>query len=267
MKNKALWISVTVFVLLAVIFAFTDWQISQTLYDPESGWAHFLEGYGQLPGSFLGFLSGSILLRTYRVEKNTKSILGVIGLFLLTAFAGLGFFGDAFGLQTGAEVNFAVVIGVAILTLILGQVILRRFPLETVSQYKNAAKVGLTLMFVAGFVTVWAIKIPWGRWTYRDILDAGNTALFTPWYLPQGNNGHNSFISGHTALSFVVIGFILFLKKGSNARNILLPVLLLWGIVGALSRVVIGAHFASDTLFGAGQTLLWFWFLKNKFVK
>jgi membrane-associated phospholipid phosphatase len=44
-------------------------------------------------------------------------------------------------------------------------------------------------------------------------------------------------------------------------------VLLLWGVIGALSRVVIGAHFASDTLFGAGQTLLWFWFLKNKFVK
>ena len=149
----------------------------------------------------------------------------------------------------------------------LGQKSISLWSLETVSQYKNAAKVGLTLMFVAGFVTVWAIKIPWGRWTYRDILDAGNTALFTPWYLPQGNNGHHSFISGHTALSFVVIGFILFLKKGSNARNILLPVLLLWGIVGALSRVVIGAHFASDTLFGAGQTLLWFWFLKNKFVQ
>lgn len=267
MKNKALWISVTVFVLLAVIFAFTDWQISQALYNPESGRAHFLEGYGQLPGSFLGFISGSILLRTYRTEKNAKSILGVIGLFLATAFAGLGFFGDAFGAQTGAELNIPLILGVALAALILVQVILRHFPLETVSQYKNAAKVGLMLMFVAGFVTVWAIKIPWGRWTYRDILDAGNTALFTPWYLPQGSNGHHSFISGHTALSFVAMGYILFLKKGSNTRNILLPVLLLWGIVGALSRVVIGAHFASDTLFGAGQTLLWFWLLKNKFVK
>ena len=64
MKNKTLWISIAVFALLAVIFAFTDWQISQALYNPESGWAHFLEGYGQLPGSLLGFISGSILLRT-----------------------------------------------------------------------------------------------------------------------------------------------------------------------------------------------------------
>ena len=267
MKNKTLWISIAVFALLAVIFAFTDWQISQALYNPESGWAHFLEGYGQLPGSLLGFISGSILLRTYRTEKNAKSILGIIGLSLLTALAGLSFFGDAFGAQTGADLNIALILGSAIVTLILMQVLLRRFPLETVARYKNAAKVGLALMFLAGFVTVWAIKIPWGRWTYRDILEAGNPALFTPWYLPQGSNGHHSFISGHTSLSFVVIGYIPFLKKGSSARHIVLAVLLLWGLTGAISRIVMGAHFASDTLFGAGQTLLWFWFLKNKFVK
>lgn len=265
MKNKGLWISVAIFALLALIFAFTDWQISQVLYNPKAAWAHFLEAYGQLPGSLLGFISGSILLRTYRTEKNAKSILGVIGLFILTAFAGLGFFADMFGAQTGAKLNIPLILGIALVVLILLQVILRRFSLKTVSQYKNAAKVGLTMMFVAGFLTVWAIKIPWGRWTYRDILEAGNTALFTPWYLPQGNNGHHSFISGHTALSFVVIGYILFLKKGSSARHIVLAVLVLWGIVGAFSRVVIGAHFASDTLFGAGETLLWFWFLRNTF--
>jgi len=264
MKNKKLWISVAVFLLLAVIFAFTDWQISQALYNPESGWAHFLEGYGQIPGSLLGFISGSILLRTYRTEKNAKSILGIIGLTLLTAFAGLSLFGDLFGAQTGADLSIVLILGSAIVTLILMQVLLRCFPVETIAQYKNAAKVGLALI---GFITVWAVKIPWGRWTYRDILESGNPALFTPWYLPQGYNGHYSFISGHTSLMFMVIGYILFLKKGSKARNIVLAALLLWGFTGAISRIVMGAHFASDTLFGAGQTLLWFWFLKNKFVK
>lgn len=266
MKNKGLWLSVAAFVTLAVIFAFTDWQISQALYNPEAGWAHFMEAYGQMPGSFLGLLSGCILIRTYSVEKKVKSILGVIGLYLLTSLAALGFFADALGAQVDSDkVNLPLVLVFAIVTLILGQVILRRVALETVSQYKNAAKVGLAVMIVGGIITVWLFKIPWGRWTYRDILEVGNIALFTPWYLPLGNNGHHSFFSGHTALSFSVLPFILFLKRNHSARNILLAALLLWGVIGGMSRIVVGAHFASDVLFGAGETLLWFWIFRNKF--
>jgi membrane-associated phospholipid phosphatase len=267
MRNKSLLISVVIFSVPAIIFGFTDWQISQALYNPETGWAHFMEAYGQMPGSFLGLLSGSILICTYKLEKKTKSILGVIGLYLLTFLAAFGFFADAFGAQVDIDkVNLPLVLVLSVATLILGQAILRRVPFETIIQYKNAAKVGLAVMIVGGIVTVWLFKIPWGRWTYRDILEAGNIALFTPWYLPQGNNGHHSFFSGHTALSFSVLSFILFLKKEHGARNILLAVLLLWGVIGGLSRIVVGAHFASDVLFGAGETLLWFWIFRNKFV-
>ena len=97
MKNKNLWISVAVFVVLAAIFAFTDLAISQGYADPESGWANFLELYGQLPGAFAGFLGGSALLALYKVEKSFKSISGVIGLFILTLFTSLMFWGDALG--------------------------------------------------------------------------------------------------------------------------------------------------------------------------
>ena len=268
MKNKGLWLSLTVFIILAVIFAFTDWQISEALTNPESGWAHFMEAYGQLPGAFLGILSGSILLRTYKVEKNAKSIAGVVGLTLLTTFSAFGFTADAFGAQVDrSQLNLPAILGVTIAIVVIGQVILRRFSVEAVSRYKTAAKAGLALTFVAGFITVWAIKIPWGRWTYRDILEAGDLALFTPWYLPQGNNGHHSFISGHTALSFVVMGYLLYFERGSQIRKILLPVFLLWGFIGGLSRIVVGAHFPSDVLFGAGETLLWFWILQRKFLE
>ena len=137
-------ILITVWAALAVVFAFTDWQISQALYNPAAGWAHFMEAYGQLPGSFLGLLSGSILLRTYEVEKNAKSIVGVIGLGLLTLLAAFGFFADAFGAQVNpGNVNMPLVLVSIIVALILGQVILRHFPLESVSQYKTAAKIGL----------------------------------------------------------------------------------------------------------------------------
>jgi len=268
MKNKALWFGIIIFAVLAVIFAFTDWQISQTLYNPQAGWAHFMEAYGQLPGSFLGLLSGSILLRTYKIQKNAKSNLGMIGLYLLTFFTAFGFFADAFGAQVGSvRVNLPLVLALPVAALILGQLILRQVSFEAVSQYKNAAMVGLAVVILGGIVTVWLFKIPWGRWTYRDILETGNVALFMPWYLPQGNNGHHSFFSGHTALSFSVLSFILFLKKDHSVRSIVFAVLILWGIIGGMSRIVVGAHYASDVLFGAGETLLWFWVLNRKFIK
>ncbi len=259
MKNKNIWTGIAVFTVLAIIFAFTDWQISQALYNPNASWAHFMEAYGQIPGSFLGVLSASILLRTYKTEKNVKSIAGVVGLGLLTIFTSFGMSADLLGAQVDPDnLNAGALLVLTLGVAIVGQIILRRFSYETISQYKTAAKVGLILMLVGGIVTVWAFKIPWGRWTYRDILEAGNNALFTPWYLPQGNNGHHSFFSGHTALSFTVIGYILYLKETLNSRNIILAVLLLWGVIGGMSRIVVGAHFASDVLFGAGETLLWF---------
>jgi len=267
MKNRALWITVVVFVILAVIFAFTDWQISQAVYNPEAGWAHIMEAYGQLPAALIGFVSGSLLLRTFKVNKNARSILGVIGISLATIVAAFGFFADAFGAQVDSEsINMPLLVGSTVVALILAQVILRRFSPEALSPYLNIAKVGLAVFFVGGILSVWAVKIPWGRWTYRDILAAGDTGLFSPWYLPQGPNGHHSFFSGHTAMCFAVLPLILLVKNGSPARRILLAVLLLWGVIGAASRVVAGAHFASDVLFGAGQTLLWFMIFQKRFI-
>ena len=268
MKNKNLWISVAVFVILAVIFAFTDLAISQGYADPQSGWANFLELYGQLPGAFVGFLGGSALLALYKVEKSFKSVSGVIGLFILTLFTSLMFWGDVLGAQALLEkTNPIPPLGLGILMLIIVQVILRRLPEGSLEEYKPAAKVALTLIFVAGLITVWSIKIPWGRWTYRDMLEFGDLSLFTPWYLPQGNNGHHSFISGHTALSFCALPIVLLFRNNKKQYTIAWVLALAWGVLGALSRVKIGAHFPSDVLFGGGQTILWFWILKNKFFK
>ena len=268
MKNKALLISVFVFVVLAVVFAFTDLEISKSYADPQSSWAHFIELYGQLPGAFIGFLGGSTLLALYKVEKKFKSISGVVGLFILTLLTSMLFWGDVFGIQAlPEEMNPIPPLGLGLLMLILTQIILRRLPADRLEEFKPAAKVALTLIFVAGFITVWSIKIPWGRWTYRDMLEIGDLSLFTPWYLPQGNNGHHSFISGHTAFSFCVLPVVLLFTRNKKHYKIAWVLALTWGIFGALSRVKIGAHFPSDVLFGGGVTLLWFWLLRMKFLK
>ena len=264
-KKKALWL-VVIWAILAIVFAFTDLQISQAIFNANSGWAHLFEAYGQIPGALVAFGCGTILLRLYKIEKKLGSILGLIGLYLVTFLAGAMGLMDAFGAQEHAPLNLPVILLVALVLLALVRVVLSHIPDEKLAKFKPAAKVGLTLMFVAGILTVWAFKIPWGRWTYRDIIVEGNLSLFTPWYLPQGNNGHNSFFSGHAAMFFSVFPIILFFKKGTTGRTVALALVFLWGFIGALSRVVIGAHFASDVLFGAGETLLWF-LLMSKWYK
>jgi membrane-associated phospholipid phosphatase len=251
-------ILLAIWVVLAIVFAFTDLQISQGIYNPDAGWARLFEAYGQVPGALVAFGCGAILLRTYKLQKKFGSIMGLIGLYLITLLAALMALMDLFGAQEKAQLNMPVIFMIALVLLALARIGLGRIPVEKLTPFKSAAKVGLTLMFVAAILTVWAFKIPWGRWTYRDMIAEGNISLFTPWYLPQGINGHNSFFSGHTAMFFSTLPIILFFKKQSTGRKVALALIFLWGIFGAVSRVVIGAHFASDVLFGACETILWF---------
>lgn len=267
MKNKTYIISALIFIALAILFAFTDLSISQSIANPQSGWAHTMEAYGQIPGILVGFFGASVLLRLNKLEKTFKSIASGIGLSILSIFTSFMFWGEAFGQQVGADVNYQLAVVLALLLVIAVQAWFRRIPDQIMYQYKTFGKIALSLMFVAGVISVWAIKIPWGRWTYRDILEVGDISLFTPWYLPQGNNGHHSFISGHTALSFCVLPIVLLFEKKKRPYIIAWILALTWGVVGAVSRVAIGAHFPSDVLFGGGQTLLWFWILKKYYNK
>jgi membrane-associated phospholipid phosphatase len=101
------------------------------------------------------------------------------------------------------------------------------------------------------------IKYVWGRVRFRE-LDAA-FSQFTPWYCPQGITGFDSFPSGHAATGFILLAIIILLeKKKLWIKNLALVVIILWGILLASSRVVIGAHYASDVLFGSFFIILTF---------
>lgn len=71
---------------------------------------------------------------------------------------------------------------------------------------------------------------------------------------PSGQD--NSFPSGHTAMAFVLFALV-FLIPGANRRLRALAGagFFLWGAAVGISRVVWGAHYPSDALFGGGITL------------
>ena len=118
-------------------------------------------------------------------------------------------------------------------------------------------------MFFYGYLLIATpLKIFWGRMRFRDL--AENYSDFTPWYWPNGITGNDSLPSGHAAMSFMLIVlFIFFMDKAFYKRILFKGLIIGWGIVVCASRVVIGAHFTSDVLFGTMIIVVTYLFLIN----
>ncbi|CAJ1225822.1 phosphatase PAP2 family protein [Lactiplantibacillus xiangfangensis] len=102
----------------------------------------------------------------------------------------------------------------------------------------------LTLWF-AGQVNG-ALKTFWGRFRPYELNHAQTN--FTSWVHPNGPNGHMSFPSGHAMAGTVSILFSWF-AVNPKTKKILWVSGVVFAILMAISRVVIGAHFLSDVTF------------------
>ena len=118
-------------------------------------------------------------------------------------------------------------------------------------------------MFFYGYILfVQPIKIFWGRIRFRDL--AENYSDFSAWYFPQGITGNQSFPSGHAAMGFMMIAlFVFFADKAFYKRIIIKGLIISWALAVCASRVIIGAHFASDVLFGAFSMIISYLFIMN----
>lgn len=112
------------------------------------------------------------------------------------------------------------------------------------------SKVVVSLAFFGYIICIQGVKYFWGRVRLRE-LDA-TSSQFTPWYLPQGVTGFDSFPSGHAAMGWILLPLlILFTNKKPWLKYSVFVIIFLWGVTLALSRVVISAHYSSDVLFGS----------------
>jgi membrane-associated phospholipid phosphatase len=124
------------------------------------------------------------------------------------------------------------------------------------------AKVVVAVALFGYVVFIQGVKYFWGRVRFRE-LDAV-FSQFTPWYLPQGITGSDSFPSGHAAMGWMLLALLILLaNKDQWIKYSAIVIIFLWGVVLALSRVVIGAHYASDILFGSFFIIITFILFNN----
>lgn len=246
-----------------------DLPLDEWLYNPSNTFALLMEVVGWWP-----VLLGPLLLCLYYATgpggKNARSrrSMGVLFGAALT----LAMFGYSYrrlsirGWANGIEDvrTWLWLGGVLLLAALLGLAVKKAEP-PTRRRVRFVGLVG-TVLAAENFVIITAIKLVWQRTRFDMLVQAGSYAHFTPWYRPFAYGG-DSFPSGHVADTvslLVLVALCDVWPRLAKYRNWVY--VFAWAYIGAMaySRMVVGAHFLSDVLVGAGLMALLFFHLRRQ---
>ncbi|KKK41190.1 hypothetical protein LCGC14_0973130 [marine sediment metagenome] len=242
-SKNLLYIILVIWAILALIFGFRDLEISIMVVDQNSPWGIFGEEFGEAPGWGLIAIGLSVLIGSYnksiKKQKIPAYVIEFIGVVLLV----LGLLFNS---------SYLMLIGGS-MTISLGLFTLLSFKKDW-AEYRKISAVITVLTIVNPLLFIQITKLLCGRIRFRDLI---YFADYTPWFLPPGpTSDGSSFPSGHTSMSFMVLPLLILIRdyEWKNPKKIILTILITgWAIFVGLSRIVMGAHFASDVLFSAGM--------------
>ena len=263
-KSRLFIILLLVWIFLAVVLGIYDLDISKSIVNQNSNWAKFLENYGMIPG-ILVILSGMYIYYSYiKINSGVWSYIQRVVLFVVSS----GLIFHLFEIIIGEFVTNNLIVFL-IVSFAISLIVFTTLHIK--NQVQNILTIGYSKvvlgMGLVGYVIfIQGIKYFWGRVRFRE-LDAA-FSQFTPWYLPQGFTGFDSFPSGHAAMGFILLPLLILLSNHIEWIKIFVFVLIfLWGVVLALSRLAIGAHYASDVLFGSFFIIMSFLLLAKRYEK
>lgn len=259
-KSEALCFYALLAALLAV-GSLADYPLSCALYHPDSLFGQLFAAYGEYPASLGLTAAGTLLVLGHSRESRLTGLLQIAGGVLLAAF-GVLMACVSPTLYLGWPRPLLVGIGlVCSAAAVLG---LRRLCAGTPRSTMVRVAAVLALAIIGELLLINLIKIPWGRPRMR-LLAQDARAVFTPWWQPgtalrdtlvaAGVKGEEfkSFPSGHSgnAVALVLLTALPLLNERLAAkRRLLLCIGCAWGCTVAFSRIIMGAHFLTDTAVG-----------------
>ena len=272
MSKKNIMIIVIAFCVLflglAITFFFTDLSISIALATNNVKNPNFflktMEAIGEFP-IYIGPLLFALVYGLTNKTKLWKLIANFVGL-AVTYVASIRIVGGIFESFYNSELSS---LQTALLALSSLLVYVLLFLMFTKFKHENLVKlrdVSLIMMLVSAFsfVSVTGIKYVMGRARFR-ILDENYSEFsnFLTMNFLRGleGDGYRSFPSGHTGSATCLLTSFLIPMKLCDKKWIKYLVLgtsFVYAIVVALSRIMIGAHYASDVLFGFGCSVISF---------
>ena len=212
--------------VLLVIFAFTDLQISNAIYNSNSSFGMIFEAIGEFPAAVIATFCTVSLMLTRNKEKSVKYNLRTGGYIILLLLFALMAAMLPVKYFNGPTVLIPII---ATLYIVISYIIAKKYSSTNREELRNAAIVGV-LTFVFVVITFNLVKMGWGRERYRHMIATGSFEGFSLWFTPQKlttDNEFMSFPSGHSANAAIMIWitliptFITSLreKKNSVIRN------------------------------------------------
>ena len=261
-------ITLIIWSILAGYLAFNDLSISKTFADQNTGWAIFLEQYGELPGAII--IIWGILIFSIQFDNSSAVRFAVVQFILISAMSLILLYMSyilLFNFTSSGDAFFdhsLLLFAVFLILSVTSTAYFRKINFRFSSSLTTLSKIILGMSLFGYLFSIQLIKFLWGRVRYRD-LDLFHTN-FTEWYIVNGINGHQSFPSGHAAMGWMLLPlFLLALKKNCFIKTFSIVLILIIATVIALSRVIIGAHYASDVLFGSFFMIITFLILYKKY--
>lgn len=284
-RNKYLLqtgIFIFVFGILLLIATLFDLEISNLLaskdldngmYFSSNGFGRFLEYFGSYPIFVFGIFACLIFMhKVYNFNGKKKYFaLFFILVMIIVAYKGLS---DT--VEYICENNYVEYIYESSLTkiilwissILITTLLVFFYRKVDIEKNNRLFRFALVILFTCLFYAlIEIIKGPVGRMRFRAMNLINDFSYFTPWYqisdakevllgvtnVPK--DGFKSFPSGHTfaaGVSYVLICMPCLYEKYNNRKWTiiwyLIPIIFT-GLVG-FSRILVGAHFLSDVLFG-----------------
>ena len=224
-----------------------DWIATDTLYNPQNGFGLLFEAASWIPiYAFIPVLGACNMVRSR--NNGTTFIMGMI--FLVASYAVFAYMICDHYVARGVmrKVNpytSGIVAGLLVSAIFM---LIRR--LKTPVIRKIQAVCGFAAMYMISYlVVIFALKVVFGRDRYEDIITGGEY-IFAEWFKPVFFSSGSSFPSGHTGaamgiLVLLILPFVFEMFKGMKWP--LFVFCYMYAFLTAVSRLIMGRHFISDT--------------------
>ena len=285
-KSTIISISIIVFLIitLIIIASFFDLQISQMLVDLPKGEYYTTNTFAivfEIIGEtflylFLAFAFGVLFWYGYFLEKKWLKFSCMAISSMAVFFAYFYFlyrivhYTAKFQDVVKGEYFYVLFVFVGLILTLLTILSIKLFSKENIYKLSKFAVIIICVALLSNLLTQVVKGEVFGRMRYRSMNEIGDFSYYTPWFYINGTSladklnlspdNFKSFPSGHTtaaAISFTLLALpFIFKNQQSKIFKIFCYVtpFILSGIVG-FSRIIAGAHFLSDVLFGGLITL------------
>jgi membrane-associated phospholipid phosphatase len=258
-----------VFAILAVIFFFYDLDISKFMVQKEP-WFIFklLAAVGEFP-IYVGPILFGVIYGFTSDSKKEKLLFHMIGLIM--TYVGLtritkGVFSEIYGSELGT-LQYVLLPIVSLLIYVLIYITIEKVDEDKLIKLRDLALLSI-LVSALSFIIVSGVKFVWGRPRYwslsEDFSEYKNCLSISGLNNGLEGNQNRSFPSGHTNSASCIMIVPFFINRLTNKKWIRISSLILcygYILLVAISRICVGAHYASDVLFGFAINCMCFTFV------